>query len=76
MEKYKDWEKDSKTKEYSKEGLAKLKQVNKKIEEKQRAIDMLNDYIKQMIDLRTNYEAEVEKSKNKKKVRYQAEWQC
>ncbi len=68
MEKFKEWEKDSKTKEYSKEGLAKQAKIDKKLEEKQKAIEMLNDYITKLSDQKINYDAELERLRAKKKV--------
>ena len=70
MEKFKEWEKDSKTKEYSKEGLAKQAKIDKKLEEKQKAIEMLNDYIKKLSDQKINYDAELDKLRAKKKVQH------
>ena len=68
MEKFKEWEKDSKTKEFSKEGLAKINKVDKKMEEKQRSIELLNEYLSKLSDMRLNNEAELEKHRGKKKV--------
>lgn len=59
MEIYKSWEKDSKMKAFSREGLASSK-VDKKTEEKARTSTWLNDSLQALNDMRNACEAEIE----------------
>ena len=66
MELFKSWEKETKTKAFSNEGLASAK-VDKKEEEKSKANSWLNDVLQQLNDKRDEYEAELERFNSSKK---------
>jgi CCR4-NOT transcription complex subunit 3 len=71
MEQFKVCEKDTKTKAYSKEGLARDAKMDPKEAAKEEKRDWLNDCLDRLADLIDSIEADIEKIPNKKKSKDQ-----
>ena len=74
MEQFKVCEKDTKTKAYSKEGLARDAKLDPKEAAKEEKRDWLNDCLDRLADLIDSIEADIEKIPNKKKSKDQVRY--